>query len=500
MLVAGLVLGTGHAAAVNALPCAGVSPTEIIAGTTPILFVHGINESPTTWTEGNVNGEGSPLQYIQDSLGSTRVTGYTFDWSKASGVAPGSHVMWVTDPLSPPSPTSVGAALAQAIGCIAGKAGHKVIIIAHSMGGLIAQDASSLDPADIAAVFTLGTPYQGSWLASAAVGQDPDPVLDLLVQAIGDACTLATLEVGPFPYIGLPPVDSLLCGGVNRLTSEGDDPGVEAMRLNGGPNGGWKNLPAWPAGLPVYPLAGSIQGTWQPLSPLPIQLPLTGSGDIVVSTSSQLAPGGGPPPLSCPLRLGLGDVSLLDALAAVPCLHMFEPDSKALLDDIITQAGSMLPTAVVPSPISGSTAPSAPAATGHYYPMPRNVQLPNGGTSYTTTIVYDQVSSSGFLVEWQAVDIGSGTFTIECSEPGRQVVPSDTHMFIYHNGAEVTADGYQSTCSNDPSFKAILEPGQSADFYIKFRDVPAVGDVIVISQFGDFTVTFNPYGAPAPPP
>ena len=73
-----------------------------------------------------------PLQYVQKSLGNGKVTGYTFDWSKYAG-GPGNPVLWVTSPL----PTSLGAGLSQAIACVARKSGHQVIIIAHSIGGLI---------------------------------------------------------------------------------------------------------------------------------------------------------------------------------------------------------------------------------------------------------------------------------------------------------------------------------------------------------------------------
>ncbi len=348
VLIAMLGLGTGRAAAAADSGCPGVSQPTVTSGTTPILFVHGINSGPWVWTPGpggptgNVEGTGdTPLRYIQSSLGNGKVTGYTFDWSSASGAAD-SKVMWVTPTL--------GKSLSLAIGCVARHAGHRVIIIAWSMGGLLALDAGSIDPADVAAVFTLGTPYQGSWLASAFAGQAPDD-LGPLASAIIAVCSFTNLPV------------------VCPLVNERNDAGVEAMRLNGGPAGGWTKLPAWPttttitpsissstntasttaAAFPVYSLAGSITGTWQPLWPLTIgEVPLTGSGDWVVSTGSQRGtlPG---TTLSCPVTLS-GDsltpsASIADLLETGPCIHTSEPDSKSLLDYIITTVRPMLPTA-----------------------------------------------------------------------------------------------------------------------------------------------------------
>lgn len=337
LLAVTLSAGSGRAAAANA-GCPGVTQQAITPGTTPVLFVHGINSGPGSWTgtgtgtsgAGPVPGTGQwPLQYVQGSLGSSKVTGYTFDWSAYSG-ANGTTVEWVTTPLKP----SLGVRLAQAIDCIAQRAGHQVIIIAHSMGGLITQYAASIDPGDIAVVFTLGTPYQGSYLASAASGQGPGGGLGLLAQAIQARCGFSRTQQG-------------VCA-ANMLASETNDPGVKAMLLR--PAGGWKDLPPWPASLRnrVYSLAASITGTWQPISMLNFQVTLADAGDVVVGTTSQRSslPGW---TMNCPVRLAQGATigtaaTAFDVLGASPCLHTQEPRSKVLLDYIITQVQPMLPT------------------------------------------------------------------------------------------------------------------------------------------------------------
>jgi pimeloyl-ACP methyl ester carboxylesterase len=346
LLLATLSAGPGRASAAGSPGCPWVTQQAITTGTTPVLFVHGINSGPGSWTgtgtgasgAGPVPGTGQwPLQYVQGSLGSSKVTGYTFDWSGYSG-ANGTTVEWVTTQLKP----SLGVRLAQAIGCIARKAGHQVIIIAHSMGGLITQDAASIDPGDIAAVFTLGTPYQGSYFASAASSQSPGGGPGPLAQAILAHCGFSRTQQG-------------LCGffGIGGLASETKDPGVKAMLLK--PAGGWKDLPPWPASLRnrVYSLAASITGTWQPISMLNLQVTIADAGDLVVGTTSQRS---SLPcwTMNCPVRLAQGSTigsaaTAFDVLGALPCIHTNEPHSKALLDYIIAQVGPMLPTAVIPA-------------------------------------------------------------------------------------------------------------------------------------------------------
>jgi pimeloyl-ACP methyl ester carboxylesterase len=468
--------------------CPWVTQAKIVQGTTPILFVHGINSKPTMWTnEAQVDGTAdSPLQYVQKSLGNAKVTAYTFDWSFASGSIESKDVkrpvMWVTDPLSP----DLGMRLAQAIGCIAHRAGHKVIIIAHSMGGLIAKYASNLDSTDIAAVFTMGTPYQGSWLASAAVGKDPDRVHEFFVQAISTACAIRFPSTTQQPPKRHPKPSGTIakatgavaawCDWVNALMSERNDSGVMAMRLDGGPNGGWKDkkLSSWPTDLSVYPLAGSIQVTWQPVWPLNIQVPVEDFGDGAVGTSSQLA--SPDKTASCPVRLGVGSslgtpaaLSLLDALGTSPCIHLHEPYNKTLLDDIVSQARQMLPTAKVDwynmnyTMTCGGLAPqpftismqngkaTAPVNSGGYSRYEVGVEavtrpgdLSSDGSPQTAVVLYCSPQPSNFFVEEVQVFKSDGTLLGELPptntlSPGSALPPQyDSSQFSISGGQLIT--------------------------------------------------------------
>lgn len=85
------------------------------------------------------------LQY----LGNTDV--YTFDYHDASA-------QWVTS-------DRIAAPLADSIRCLAQNSGQKVIVVAHSMGGLAVRQALAQNPGllgDLSQVITFGTPNTGS--------------------------------------------------------------------------------------------------------------------------------------------------------------------------------------------------------------------------------------------------------------------------------------------------------------------------------------------------
>ena len=114
----------------------------------PVLMVHGWNGDERVWD--SMKGSRNTLSGVAPD---------TFDYKDV-------HDQWVTDP-------AIGHKLAERIDCLSqaslkGKGSGKVIIIAHSMGGLAARYAASQTvsgrkvASELGLVITLGTPHTGS--------------------------------------------------------------------------------------------------------------------------------------------------------------------------------------------------------------------------------------------------------------------------------------------------------------------------------------------------
>jgi hypothetical protein len=124
----------------------------------PVIFVHGLGGSPADFTS-HANGAEDLIQRIGAIPGT-----YTDLFSYAP-----ENLDWVTNP-------GIGQALANEITCEAAKSKQaggsgKVIVIAHSMGGLAVREAASLTgagtgqpaSASIGLIITIATPNTGSW-------------------------------------------------------------------------------------------------------------------------------------------------------------------------------------------------------------------------------------------------------------------------------------------------------------------------------------------------
>ena len=306
--------GPAHAAATASEATCATQPSAVVAGTTPVLFVHGINSGPDVWTSGKVEGsDQAPLPYVVNAVGADQVTGYTFDWSGEAG-PPGGPVQWVSNP--DPTKPSTGKQLAAAIHCLAQGSGRQVAVVAHSMGGLLAKAASSLVRPDISSVFTMGTPYEGSWLAN----------LTTVTGLTGSLADYLGLTLVPFCRLH---TDELAC----KVWLERKDTGIFEMRTDKAAQ--VHKLPSWPDGLPVYTLASDIVGSWLPVWPLTKPLDLGGVGDIVVGQHSQ-NPSGTGYTRTCRVDLGRSGPQVLWAAANAPCNHMDEPRYADLLKQVTT--------------------------------------------------------------------------------------------------------------------------------------------------------------------
>lgn len=131
---------------------------------TPVIMVHGWASDPGTFTHlidltanriVSVDSTRSLIGQLQ------RITGaavFSFDYSKHAGA-------WVDDP-------HLGPALGKVIDCLYRASGQKVIVVGHSMGGLLTRYAASHPGAvgtnragEISTVVTFGTPETGSVIA-----------------------------------------------------------------------------------------------------------------------------------------------------------------------------------------------------------------------------------------------------------------------------------------------------------------------------------------------
>jgi pimeloyl-ACP methyl ester carboxylesterase len=172
---------------------------------------------------------------------------YTFDYHQYSA-------RWVTD-------DHLGPALAAAIDCLYRATGQKVIVVAHSLGGLVTRWAITHNTPDgtprvreVSTVVTFGTPNLGSQLDAAANGAleaatfAPDKrvaIAATVLQAVLDTCGQVA---------GKQVVDpGSLCELLPTLARAFDGPAGKAMRPG---SSELAALSAWPKGVTVDALAG----------------------------------------------------------------------------------------------------------------------------------------------------------------------------------------------------------------------------------------------------
>jgi len=164
LVVLTLILGSTSAAGFGVTPAlaGSASCTGSLGTRTPVLLVHGYNSSEATWGESAFT-----------KLCSTRTFVTTFNYGIPSQGENDPSLEWVTD-------SRIGPALAKRIADLAGQSttngGYgKVVLVAHSMGGLAIRCAldfrcDGLDEtgakavaSDVGTVVTFGTPNEGSF-------------------------------------------------------------------------------------------------------------------------------------------------------------------------------------------------------------------------------------------------------------------------------------------------------------------------------------------------
>lgn len=155
IVIHGLNGGSAH------LPDNQVDPSDPSKGKKPILGQFSLPVNLTTNQNYEMKELPSLVRLLQTYPGTSV---YSFDYHNYSS-------KWVTDP-------HIGQALAESISCLYKQSGEKVIVVAHSMGGLATRQALAIGGSALAAkvsqVVEFGTPNAGS---------DIDSMLDLVFNA-----------------------------------------------------------------------------------------------------------------------------------------------------------------------------------------------------------------------------------------------------------------------------------------------------------------------------
>lgn len=325
----------GAAASAELGPCVTGQVQQVtgptgLAGSVPVLFVHGIISSPAIWRPSSPSSIAGKAAWLHG------VTAWTFGYSRES-------LDWVTNP-------AIGPALAKAVSCLARASGHKVVIVAHSMGGLAAQYAvAQHDPAggtvahEVAELITIGTPYQGSEFLSVMQAarrgeraRQPLPYWTA-AQAILSACAGRT---------------SGICALLNVMPSQvGTDLEEHSAAI--------RALPAWPPSLPVFDIAGDM-GIRFGIGRLGPRLAV---GDVAVTAGSATAHDttGSPYVKRC------NSVRLLTAVVGDPgpCFHTHLLNDGDVISRVLSAIrGAVTRQAVAPRPRGSAPGRATPSAGG----------------------------------------------------------------------------------------------------------------------------------------
>lgn len=270
-------------------------------GSTAVLLVHGFKGSPRDFAKALAGGP--TLRSTLSAL--PQVALYAFDYSEFSN-------KWVVNP-------SIGPALADAIVCLRKESGRRVVVVAHSMGGLATRFAQGqrIDGQPVAdslrQVITIGTPNRGVILLSIANGDVSNFLVRAATEAAGSACDEP------------PKKRSDLC----ELLAAARIPAVQAMDP-GSPR--LKALPQWNPRLPVDGVAADLR-----LRVSAFGIGTTVSlGDIVVTVKSATADNS-PTTSRFVARCRTELTDLVDVVDKSPCSHANEVSNRRIIKHVVAQ-------------------------------------------------------------------------------------------------------------------------------------------------------------------
>ena len=269
----------------------------------PVLLVHGYDSGPATW------GPAARDQLARDGR-ATCIDVFNYaTWS----------TNWVTDP-------HIGPALAQRIATLAaastaGGGTGKVIIVAHSMGGLAVRCA--VNPgcggdgnltSSVADVITFDTPNTGSWLRA---NHDADGPVGVLASVLSGACYASFNATDPM-------CEQIRALGTSAAT-KAFTPGSAQLH----------RLPPIPRGLPVFAVAGRVEITtsvfgWKTIG-------LGDAGDLVVTEHSAQAEAARYGQLGGTKTINCGTANLARHLHGSSCSHLTETNDTKFLAAAVRQ-------------------------------------------------------------------------------------------------------------------------------------------------------------------
>lgn len=252
LAVVASILLSSLIATVPAFGTNGITCDSGFGAKVPVLMVHGFNSNPEMWSKTD-----SSMSDAMAKIGGISIVD-AFDYEDQ-------HFNWVTDP-------NIGPKLADTIHCLAqnsrkGGGAGKVIVVAHSMGGLAVREAATwaIDGRKIAdeigLVITLATPNIGSSWGNAGTS------------VVTTLCQLGVAVAMRDPLLGI------------NMTSEQC---MANMALKGLAKDSkeLQQLPPLPRSIPVRAIAGNVNARLQLLF---TSLTVSTKSDLVVGTDSATA-------------------------------------------------------------------------------------------------------------------------------------------------------------------------------------------------------------------
>jgi pimeloyl-ACP methyl ester carboxylesterase len=253
--------------------------TESVDNRTPLISVHGLNSDSQTWLRG-VNPMKSAIDKIKEV---EFVNG--FDYS-----ADFTNLKWVTE-------GTVGSKLMDTVSCYADESRKnggtgKVILVGHSMGGLLIQSIAGKVVDKLAGITTIGTPYRGSVLGNVAA------------EVVNSYCLAAYLPGELLRWM----VTKENCA--SSLAFTGLSIGSKELA----------ELPKFPAGIPVKAIAGDVTPQMQ-LGAIKITAKASSDSDNVVHVGSATAESTSKGAGDGKKVIGCTGVVLFAMASDAPCAH-----------------------------------------------------------------------------------------------------------------------------------------------------------------------------------